>query len=193
MPAMLDVVARPSFRALHALTRSNKGQGIVQRDTLLQELGRTYLPEVVDQINAVLTGILGVNHAGMVVRLADVIDGCIGLPPGSVPPMSQQSAYSTQPSTTSSTSVHTQVPLQGSPSVVPNSPTLVVIPLASSLVDTTSQPLNSSNNDEDGDASHSGALLETIRYNWRWPRWSDIPAVRPRPLGPLSCWWPLPR
>ena len=62
MPAMLDVVARPSFRALHALTRSNKGQGIAQRDTLLQELGRTYLPEVVDQINAVLTGILGDNQ-----------------------------------------------------------------------------------------------------------------------------------
>ena len=59
MPAMLDVVARPSFRPLQALARNNNGRGIVQRDTLLQDLGRTYLPEVVDQIKAVLTGILG--------------------------------------------------------------------------------------------------------------------------------------
>ncbi|MCP9784601.1 DUF4101 domain-containing protein [Cyanobium sp. WKJ7-Wakatipu] len=144
-----DLLGRPAFQQLLGLKRHSVQLGA--RDALLQDLALTY-------------------NAGMVVRLAVVIDGCIGLPPGSVPPMSQQSAYSTQPFTTSPTSVHTQRPLQGSPSLVSNSPTPVVIALAGSLVDTTCQPLNSSNNDEDVDASHSGALLETIRYNLRWPR-----------------------
>ena len=104
-----DLLGRPAFQQLVGLKRHSVQVGA--REALLQDLALTY-------------------NAGMVVRLAVVIDGCIGLPPGSVPPMSQQSAYSTQPSTTSPTSVHTQRPLQGSPSVVPNSPNLALVPVA---------------------------------------------------------------
>lgn len=51
-----DAVSRPSFRGLQALAGS--GAGGVQRDALLQELGRSYLPNVVDSIGQVINGLL---------------------------------------------------------------------------------------------------------------------------------------
>ena len=115
-----DLLGRPAFQQLVGLKRHSVQVGA--RDALLQDLALTY-------------------NAGMVVRLAGVIDGCIGLPPGSVPPMSQQSAYSTPPSSTSPPSVHPHTPPHGSPSIAPNSPTPVQIELEGCLVDSNCQPL----------------------------------------------------
>ena len=51
-----DAVSRPSFRGLQALAGS--GAGGVQRDALLQELGRSYLPNVVAGVGQVINGLL---------------------------------------------------------------------------------------------------------------------------------------
>lgn len=80
-----DLLGRPAFQQLVGLKRHSVQVGA--RDALLQDLALIY-------------------NAGMVVRLAGVIDGCIGLPPGSVPPMSQQTAYSNPSSSISSSSFH---------------------------------------------------------------------------------------
>lgn len=57
-----DVVARPSFGALAALAGS--GNGTVQRDAIVQELARSYLPAVVSNVKRVLTGMLALTDHG---------------------------------------------------------------------------------------------------------------------------------
>jgi hypothetical protein len=59
---MRDVVARPSFGALAALAGS--GNGTVQRDAIVQELARSYLPAVVSNVKRVLTGMLALTDHG---------------------------------------------------------------------------------------------------------------------------------
>ena len=56
LPTMREVVSRPSFHALQKLVGS--GGGAVQRDALLQELGRRYLPSVVEDVAQLLNGAL---------------------------------------------------------------------------------------------------------------------------------------
>lgn len=58
---MRDVVSRPSFKALQELAGS--GGGALQRDALLQELARRYLPAVVDEVGQVLNGLLDLPEA----------------------------------------------------------------------------------------------------------------------------------
>ncbi len=99
---MRDLLGRPALHQLVSLKRHSVQVGA--RDALLQDLALTY-------------------NAGMVVRLADVIDGCLGHPPSSVPPASQQSAYSTQPSSASPSSFNTHRPPQDSPPAAPTNPT----------------------------------------------------------------------
>ena len=53
---MRDVVARPSFTALRDFAGS--GGGAAQRDALLQELARSYLPTVVDGVGQLINGML---------------------------------------------------------------------------------------------------------------------------------------
>lgn len=53
---MRDVVARPLFAALR--DRIGSGAGEVQRDALLQELARSYLPGVVDGVGQLVNGML---------------------------------------------------------------------------------------------------------------------------------------
>jgi hypothetical protein len=56
---MRDVVARPSFGALAALAGS--GKGTAQRDAILHELARSYLPAVVSNVKCVVTGMLALT------------------------------------------------------------------------------------------------------------------------------------
>jgi hypothetical protein len=56
MLPMKDVVARPGFTALAAM--AGTGGGAVQRDALLQELSRSYLPSVVEEIGLLISGLL---------------------------------------------------------------------------------------------------------------------------------------
>lgn len=53
---MRDAVARPGFAAFKS--HAGSGIGTMQRQALLQELGRSYLPSVVEGIGTVLAGIL---------------------------------------------------------------------------------------------------------------------------------------
>jgi hypothetical protein len=53
---MRDVVARPIFISIRDLTGS--GSGLVQREALLSEVGRTYLPTVVLNVGHLIDGIL---------------------------------------------------------------------------------------------------------------------------------------
>ena len=59
---MRDVVARPSFGTLAALAGS--GTGTAQREALLQELSRSYLPTVVSDVKCVVTGMLALAANG---------------------------------------------------------------------------------------------------------------------------------
>ncbi|QPN57007.1 hypothetical protein I1E95_02180 [Synechococcus sp. CBW1107] len=53
---MLDVVTRSSFKSLQNIVK--RGGGAVQRDALLQELARSYLPVVVKKIGQLLSGMI---------------------------------------------------------------------------------------------------------------------------------------
>lgn len=53
---MRDVVARQSFPALRDFAGS--GGGAIQRDALLQELARSYLPNIVDAVGQLVNGFL---------------------------------------------------------------------------------------------------------------------------------------
>lgn len=53
---MREVVTMPAFSALQGLAGS--GQGAVQRDALLQELAKRYLPAVVDEVGQLVNGML---------------------------------------------------------------------------------------------------------------------------------------
>lgn len=53
---MRDLVARPIFQSIRGLAGS--GQGVIQRDSCLQELSRSYLPKIVDQVNQLISGML---------------------------------------------------------------------------------------------------------------------------------------
>ena len=97
-----DLLVRPAFQQLVGQKRHSVQVGA--RDALLQDLALTY-------------------NSAMVGRMADVIDGCLGHPPSSIPPASQPSAYSTPPSTTSPSSFHNHWPPQGAPSVAPTNTT----------------------------------------------------------------------
>ena len=66
-----DVVARPSFRSLYELAGSGKGS--IQRDALLQELARSYLHQIVDQVGQVLNGMLDLP-AGKTTRWNDAVN-----------------------------------------------------------------------------------------------------------------------
>ena len=56
LPTMRGVVSMPAFAALQAL--SGSGSGAVQRDSLLQELAKRYLPAVVDDVGQLVNGML---------------------------------------------------------------------------------------------------------------------------------------
>ena len=51
-----EIVARPLFSGIRNC--AGTGKGVVQRDALLQEIRRSYLPSVVDKISEVFNGIL---------------------------------------------------------------------------------------------------------------------------------------
>ena len=59
---MRDAVSRPGFSALMALAGS--GAGTVERQALLQELGRFYLPIVIEGVGTVLAGMLDLASSG---------------------------------------------------------------------------------------------------------------------------------
>jgi hypothetical protein len=56
-----DAVARPGFKQLASLAGS--GTGTVQRNALLQELARAYLPSVVNDLKKLLNGMLDIGEA----------------------------------------------------------------------------------------------------------------------------------
>lgn len=56
LEVMQNVVGRPSFQALEMLASS--GEGSAQRDALIHELTRRYLPVIVDDIGELLNGLL---------------------------------------------------------------------------------------------------------------------------------------
>lgn len=66
-----DAVARPAFAGIQELVGT--GGGSVQRDALLQDLSRSYLPEVVQNIRDLLNGVLDQSQAeaGQQKRLID--------------------------------------------------------------------------------------------------------------------------
>lgn len=53
---MREVVSRPAFAPLQAF--AGRRGGAIQRDALVQELSRSYLPSVVDKVRLVLDGVL---------------------------------------------------------------------------------------------------------------------------------------
>ena len=53
-----DLVSRPAFRALFNRAASGTGSGMLERDALLQDLRRTFSAEVVNDLAEVLNGIL---------------------------------------------------------------------------------------------------------------------------------------
>lgn len=55
-----DAVARPGFKQLASLAGS--GTGSVQRNALLQELARAYLPSVVNDLSKLLNGMLDIGE-----------------------------------------------------------------------------------------------------------------------------------
>ena len=61
LATMREVVIRPSFHTLQGLAGS--GGGAVQRDVLLQELGRRYLPSVVEEVAQLINGMLDLPGA----------------------------------------------------------------------------------------------------------------------------------
>ena len=71
-----DLLGRPAFQQLVGLKDHSVQVGV--RDALLHDLGLTY-------------------NAGMVGRLAVVINGCLGLPPSLMSPAVQKSAYGNPP------------------------------------------------------------------------------------------------
>ena len=61
LPTMREVVGCASFQALQGLAGS--GGGVVQRDVLLSELSRRYLPVVVEDVNELINGMLDLKQA----------------------------------------------------------------------------------------------------------------------------------
>lgn len=108
-----DLLGRPAFNQLFGLKRHSVQVGA--RDALLQDLALTY-------------------NSAMVVRVADVIDGCIGHPSRSVALVYQQSANSNPSSSISLSSFYPCRSQQGSPPAAANNPTLALVTLASLLV-----------------------------------------------------------
>lgn len=66
---MRDVVSRPSFASLREL--SGTGSGLVQRDALLSDLSRSYLPKVIGHVKSLLDGMLDTPEATNVIRITD--------------------------------------------------------------------------------------------------------------------------
>lgn len=58
LPIMRDVVSRPSFAPIKVLAGS--GAGRIQLDALLQDLGRSYLPKIIDSIDKLISGALDI-------------------------------------------------------------------------------------------------------------------------------------
>ena len=104
-----DLLGRPTFNQLFGLKRHSVQLGA--RDALLQDLALTY-------------------NSGMVSRLADVIDGCLGHPSRSVALVYQQSANRNPSSSISSSSFHPPRSQKGSPLAAANNPTLALVPVA---------------------------------------------------------------
>jgi len=72
-----DVVARASFRSLYELAGS--GKGAIQRDSLLQELAKSYLPQFVDQVGQVLNGMLDLSAGETISANTQVPDSASGI------------------------------------------------------------------------------------------------------------------
>ena len=60
LPTMREVVSRDSFQRLQGLAGS--GGGTIQRDVLLKELSRRYLPIVIEEVNELLNGMLDLKQ-----------------------------------------------------------------------------------------------------------------------------------
>ena len=60
LPTMREVVGCASFHALQRLAGS--GGGAIQRDVLLSELSRRYLPVVVEEVNQLINGMLDLKQ-----------------------------------------------------------------------------------------------------------------------------------
>lgn len=63
---MKDVVARPSFSALKNLAGS--GKGTIQREALLRELSRSYLPSLVDSVGVLISGMISIDQCKQVLK-----------------------------------------------------------------------------------------------------------------------------
>ena len=61
LPTMREVAGCASFHALQRLAGS--GGGVIQRDVLLNELSRRYLPVVVEEVNELINGMLDLKQA----------------------------------------------------------------------------------------------------------------------------------
>jgi len=69
LSTMRDVVGSASFQNLQSLAGSGKGS--IQRDALLNQLSRRYLPRVVDEVGQLLNGMLD-QPAGSTIYQADL-------------------------------------------------------------------------------------------------------------------------
>ena len=56
LPSLRDLISRPGFASIQLL--AGTGQGLIERDSLLHELRKTYLPSVIEDITSFLDGIL---------------------------------------------------------------------------------------------------------------------------------------
>ena len=59
-----DVISRPVFSPLRDLAGS--GKGAIERHALLQELGKSYLPKIVDSVGLLISGMLETAEEGKV-------------------------------------------------------------------------------------------------------------------------------
>ena len=66
LPTMREVASRPSFLMLQGLAGS--GKGTIQRDALLEELSRRYLPVVIDEVNELINGMLDLKQESSGIR-----------------------------------------------------------------------------------------------------------------------------
>lgn len=110
-----DLLGRPAFQQLVGLKDHSVQVGV--RDALLHDLGLTY-------------------NAGMVGRLAVVINGCLGLSPSPMSPAVQKSAYGNSPPSWSPTTPHSSqqpssVVSQSNPSIAASIQHQVVRPAPS--------------------------------------------------------------
>jgi len=56
LPSLRDLISRPGFASIQSL--AGTGQGLIERDSLIYELRKTYLPSVVEDVTHFLDGIL---------------------------------------------------------------------------------------------------------------------------------------